>query len=112
MAFGIAPGLEFHVVHAGPVSFYTGGVLSYAMSISSKGEDSTETSNSQSAFSVNGIVGAEFYPWENVSFGAEYQAGVRFSSTSSKAKGTSTDGPSATDIGIAGPIRISLGIGF
>ncbi|MEP7220064.1 MAG: outer membrane beta-barrel protein [Bacteroidota bacterium] len=112
MAFGISPGLEFHVAHAGPVSFYTGGVLSYAMSMTSKGQDSTETSATQSAFSINGLVGAEFYPWENVSLGAEYQVGVRFASTSSKAKGTSTDGPSSTDIGIAGPIRVALGIGF
>jgi opacity protein-like surface antigen len=112
MAFGIAPAVEVHVVQAGPISFYTGGGLSFATASSSTGEGDEERSATQTGIGVNALVGAEFYPWNNISLGAEYQVGAQINSTSSEAGGESNDGPSSTTIGVGGPIRVALGIHF
>jgi opacity protein-like surface antigen len=112
MAFGVAPAIEVHLVQAGPISFYTGGGLSFATASSSSGEDSLEVSASQTGIGVNAIVGAEFFPWNNISLGAEYQVGAQINSTSSESNNKSTDGPSSTQIGVSGPIRVALNIHF
>jgi opacity protein-like surface antigen len=111
-AFGIAPAVEVHVVQAGPISFYTGGGLSFAMASSSSGEGDAARSASQTGIGVNAIVGAEFFPWNNISLGAEYQVGAQINSTSSEVAGKSTDGPSSTTIGDSGPVRVALGVHF
>jgi hypothetical protein len=111
-AFGISPALEIHLINAGPVSFYTGVVLSCATASTSQGEDSLKVSNSQPGLGGGALLGAEVFILNNLSLGAEYQVGVLRSSTSNKSGSKSTDGPSSTDIGISGPVRITLGLHF
>ena len=112
MAFAISPGIEVHLVQEGPVTVYTGGVLSYAMASNSSGEDSTEVTSSQTGIGIGAIFGAEFFPWSNVSVGAEYQIGVMLHSTSTKSNNESRDGKSTTHLGITGPVRVTLGLHF
>lgn len=102
--FGIAPGIEIHMMNAGPVSAYVGGQVAFgSTSTTSKrtiAGTTSESSTSGSVFAIQAILGAEFFPWSNISFGAEYLLGFSTASTSSESGGTSTDGPTRTHIGI------------
>lgn len=109
-AFAVSPGIEIHLVQEGPVTLYTGAVLSFASATNSTGADSLENSSTQTGIGFGAVLGAEFFPWSNLSLGAEYQIGLMLHSTSSAARGESLDGRSTTHIGITGPIRITLGL--
>jgi opacity protein-like surface antigen len=108
----IQPAIEYHLYQAEAVSIYTGAGISYTKySMSSDVPDTDKITYSISGLGFAGLLGAEFYPWKNVSFGAEYQLG--YASGSSKAdNGTdNTDGPKASMIGIQ-TIGVTLGIHF
>lgn len=109
-AFGIAPGVELNLTEVGPVSFYTGAEVTFATASTSSGEDSTKTTDTQTGFGGGVLLGVEFYPWNNVSLGAEYALGVEVSSTSRSVGSKSTDGPSSTSFGINGPVRVTLAV--
>jgi len=104
----ISPGIEIHMMNAGPISPYIGGMIEFATSSSKVtrniGSVSSETTHSSSSFGVAAMLGAEFFPWSNVSFGAEYMIGFRSTSGSFKStSGSSTtesDAPGRTEIGI------------
>lgn len=107
--FGLTPAIELHMVQSGSVTAYVGGFASLA-TVSAGGEgDEQEYSSSATSISLGGILGVEFFPWRELSLGAEYQLGARFSSSSTTAAGTSTDGPSSTDFGI-GTVAVRLGV--
>lgn len=113
--FAIAPAVEIHLMQAGPVSFYTGGGVSFGMSSGSstpRNIDSLQSSTSATGISFGALLGAEFFPWDNLSLSAEYQLGVTLLSSSSEFRGTTTDGPSTTSIGIGGPVRVTLALIF
>ena len=112
--FGISPALEIHLTSSGPVTAYTGVVLSYgtySKSNNATPADSTEVSNSASTFGGGAMLGVEFTPWNNIGLGAEYQIGVTTTSVSKEEGGETTDGPSTMDIGI-GTFAVSLNVYF
>jgi hypothetical protein len=115
LAVGLAPGLEFHLVNAGPVTVYTGAVVNYGMTLHADGDASNvnenHTQRTYSTFGGSAIFGAEYFPWSSVSLGAEYQLGVSHTSSSTENRGKTTDGRSYTDIGISS-IAVSLGVYF
>jgi len=104
----IAPGVQYHLVNTGRISIYTGGELFYgSTSITLKEEmdsDKTEESVSFNGFGVAGLIGAQFYPWKNVSLGAEYKLGyASFSMNTESDNGdekVKEDGPSISALGI------------
>lgn len=108
----LQPAIEYHLFLAEAVSIYTGGALSIAR-IGTKTEipDTDASTISASGLGIAGLLGAEFYPWKNVSFAAEYQLG--YSSGSGKAdNGTDeVEGPKAKVIGIS-TFGVTLGIHF
>jgi hypothetical protein len=106
---GIAPAAEFHLVQSGRVSGYLGGFLSFAITSSARGADQERYGSSASSVSIGGLLGVEFFAFDGLSLGAEYQLGARFSSSSSQTRGATSEGPSATDIGI-GTLAVSLGV--
>jgi hypothetical protein len=111
--FGIAPALQIHLVNAGPVTAFTGVALSFATSSISKGEDSLEQSSTQTSFGGGPILGAEFYPWDNISLGVESQFGVILNSTSTQVGSKDpVDGKSSVEIGFILPFAVNLGIHF
>jgi hypothetical protein len=111
--FGIAPALQVHLVNAGPVTAFTGVALSFATSSISKGEDSLEQSSTQTGFGGGAILGAEFFPWDNISLGVESQFGVTLNSTSTKnGNKSAVDGKSSVEIGFILPFAVNLGIHF
>ncbi len=121
--FAVSPGIEVHMINAGPVSGYIGGQISFASATetsSSTVPDSAnplvrkrvESSTSGSGFGVGAFLGAEFFPWTNISLGAEYQVNFFSLSTSAKdTKGVSTDGPKFTTLAITSA-AVFLGIYF
>jgi hypothetical protein len=111
--FGIAPALQVHLINAGPVTAFTGVALSFATTSRSQGEDSLEVSSTQTSFGGGPIIGAEFYPWDNVSLGVESQFGVILNSTSTQVGSKDpVDGPSSIAIGFILPFAVNLGIHF
>jgi hypothetical protein len=55
------------------------------------------------------MLGVEFFAWSRLSFGAEYQLGARFNSSSTTASGNTTSRPGTTDFGI-GTVAVRLGV--
>jgi hypothetical protein len=111
--FGIAPALQIHLVNAGPVTAFTGVALSFATSSISKGEDSLEQTSTQTSFGGGPILGAEFFPWDNISLGVESQFGVTINSTSTQVGDKDpVDGKSSFELGFILPFAVNLGIHF
>ena len=100
--FGIAPAILWHMMAAGPVSPYAGvgGKFGWA-----KGEDAPKTGSASSvsgtAYGVSGILGAEWFAWDNISLNAEYQLGFSANTTKTDNAGTSVDTDAYTNIGIS-----------
>lgn len=94
-----APGFEYHFGMAGPVSGYIGAMLSFTGGIKSTGAEGNKQTDKSSSFFIGPILGAEFFPWDNVSFGAEYFFAFSSTSTSREVGDTESDGPSYVNIG-------------
>ncbi len=116
---GIAPGIQYHLVNTNALTIYTGAEFFYAsgkLSMKEEGDDDeSEASLNFSGFGAAGLLGAQFYPFKNVSFGAEYKLG--YSSLSSSMKMESgrnkdeSDGPSISMLGIT-TWAVTLGFHF
>lgn len=107
--FGFTPAIEFHLVQSGSITGYVGGFASYARASSGSGGEESDYSNSATSISAGTLLGVEFFPWNGLSFGAEYQLGVRSTYSSTTLQGNSTDGPSASDVGI-GTVAVRLAV--
>lgn len=109
---GLAPGVEWHFVKSGSVTAYWGGTgqIGWAQ-ISAKQAGGTEQKLSATVLGLAAILGVEFFAWENISFGAEYQLGFNHTSTKSESGASSTNGPSFTTWGIQN-YAVSLGVYF
>ncbi len=97
----LQPAIEYHLWQSEAVSIYSGGLLQFTQfAASSEVPDADEVTLSSSSLGFAALLGAEFYPWKNVSFAAEYQLG--FASGSSKYDdGTDEiEGPKASMMGI------------
>lgn len=94
-----SPGFEYHFARSGPVNGYVGAMFSYAGGFKTIGPDSSQQSNITSALMVGPVLGAEFFPWDNVSLGAEYILGFQSTSITQKTGDVERDGPSFTNIG-------------
>ena len=108
----IQPAIEYHLYQAEAVSIYVGGGLSYTkFGISMEMPEMDKVTSSMSGIGVAGLLGAEFYPWKNVSFAAEYQLGYASGSSSSDDGTDKIDGPKVSMIGIH-TIGVTLAVHF
>jgi len=109
-SFTITPGVLYTIAVSGPVNAYVGAQILFVSSTTSRdgiggnGFDSdSKLETSSTSFGAGLILGAEWFPWENISFGAEYTLGFLSGSgeTESTVNGTGTtsDSPSTTSIG-------------
>jgi|GEM_PF-573323 len=113
----VAPGIQYHFVTNSRMTLYTGAELFYAKNsfkLTSKTDASdTETTVSFNGLGFAGLLGFQFYPWKNVSLGAEYKLGYASFSESTEAKSDSDsesqDGPGITMLGIS-TWGVTLGI--
>ncbi len=120
MAFSIAPGIVVDLVHNSAVVGYVGGQIMYTMSSNTVENPNyvkdTKTEVTGNTFGAGVFLGAEWYPWNNVSLSAEYLLG--FSTTSGKNKvtigstTTETDAPSSTDIALGSANSASFTVSF
>lgn len=120
MAFSIAPGIVYELARTGAVVGYVGGQIMYTMSSNTVENPNhvkdTKTEVTGSTFGAGVFMGAEWYPWNNVSLSAEYLLG--FSSTTGKNKTTigstttETDAPSSTVIGLGSANSASFTLSF
>jgi hypothetical protein len=108
-AFAISPAIEMHIVQAGSITGYVGGSISYARMSAGSGGESSEYANATSSIGIGGLLGVEFFAWDRLSFGAEYQIGARFNSSSVTAAGRTIDGAGTTELGIA-TVAVRLGV--
>lgn len=101
--FGLAPALLWHMTASGSVSPYWGIGAEFAWTKTTHTPQPTgnESSTSGTAFGAAGILGAEWWAWDNLSFNAEYQLAFTTASGKSDVGGTSVDGPSTTNVGIS-----------
>lgn len=94
----IAPGIEYHFAQSESISGYTGLLLSYTSGVKTTGPNDNQESSISSSLMVGPLLGAEFFPWDNVSFGIEYILGLSSISTSKKVGDVESDGPSYLNI--------------
>lgn len=108
-AVGLSGAYEIHLVQTGPVTGYVGGFAAYGSRSTSNGGEGFEYGSTTSSISLGAMLGVEFFAWSSLSFGAEYQLGLRMNSSSTSAAGSTNDGPGTTEIGI-GTVAVSLGV--
>lgn len=109
-AINLAPGVRFNLANNSNVIGYVGGQVMFGM-----GSSSTETSgsnntseSSSTGIGVGAFLGAEWFPWKNVSLSVEYGLGFMTSSSTSKVGDTETDGPSTTSIFLGAPSSLLI----
>jgi opacity protein-like surface antigen len=109
-SFVVAPGVLYTIATSGPVNAFVGAQVIFISSSTSadgafgSGFDSdSKLETTSTSIGAGAILGVEWFPWDNVSFGAEYT--LSFLSTSGDSEstidgtGTKTDAPSTTTIG-------------
>jgi len=102
LEIALRPGLEWHCPPvANSISPYWGfeAMFGYAKN-TFKPAGGTESNTSGQVFGAGVFAGAEWFPWDAISFNAEYGLGFSSSSTKSESGGVSVDGPTYTNIGI------------
>jgi opacity protein-like surface antigen len=98
--FGLNPGFEYHFANSGAVTAYIGGEAMFAMAKSTTTFRGKDVSGKGTIFGVGAILGAEFFPWDNIAMSAEYKLGFSTNSTSTDyPDGTSVNGPTYTSFG-------------
>jgi opacity protein-like surface antigen len=109
MWFALTPGLEWHFMTGASVSPYWGLQATVALGSMTDTPPSPGVEDKYSAtmFGAALFMGAEWFPWDGVSFTGEYQVGFTSSSSKNESAGVSVDGPSTTVISI---YNLSVGI--
>lgn len=113
--FSVAPAITYNLAKTSTVVAYVGGMVSFSSGSDKRegnsgglgaGFDSGEEySQSTTTFGVAGILGAEWFPWENISLSAEYHLG--YSHSSSEVKSTTPP----TTVTVDGPTTSGFGLG-
>ncbi|MFQ3598294.1 MAG: outer membrane beta-barrel protein [Chloroherpetonaceae bacterium] len=107
---GVEGGVEVHL-HNKRLSPYFGGLIGYSKGSFSRTQGGNEVSASRSGFGIAGILGAEFFLFEQVSLAAEYRAVYqRATSFNTLSNGTRTDAPEETRIGFFSQGFLTLGL--
>jgi len=104
---GLSAGLQYHLANTTAVSIYTGGEFYYGSLSNNIANDvaKTEATTSYGGIGVSGLLGAQFYPWKNLSLDFEYKLG--YASFSASGESTMDDesddwkGGSTTVMGIS-----------
>ncbi len=107
---GVEGGAEVHL-HNKRLSPYFGGLIGYSRGSFSRTQSGSESSAVRNGFGIAGILGAEFFLFEQVSFAAEYRAVYqRTTATSTLSNGTRIDAPEQTKIGFFSQGFLTLGL--
>ncbi|HRK04628.1 MAG TPA: outer membrane beta-barrel protein [Chlorobiota bacterium] len=107
-AINISPGVRFNLANNSNVVGYVGGQVMFGMASTkaeTSGNNNTEETSS-TGIGVGAFLGAEWFPWKNVSLSVEYGLGFMTSSSTAKSGDTEADGPSNTSIYLGAPSGI------
>ena len=109
-SFTVTPGVLYTIAVTGPVNAYVGAQLLFVSgSTSNDGtagnpfDSDSKIETSTTSFGGGLVFGVEWFPWETISFGAEYTIGYLSTSgdqtTTVDGTSSSSDAPSRTSIG-------------
>ncbi len=109
-SIGIEGGVEVHL-HNKRLSPYFGGLIGYSSGSFVRKQGGSEVSASRKGLGVAGILGAEFFLFEQVSLAAEYRAVYqRTTASNTLSNGTRIDAPEQTKIGFFSQGFLTLGL--
>lgn len=107
---GIEGGVEVHL-HNKRLSPYFGGLFGYSRGSFTRNQNGSEASAKRTGIGVAGILGAEFFLFEQVSLAAEYRAVYqRTSSSNTLSNGTTIDGLTQSRVGFFSQGFLTLGL--
>ena len=106
-SFSVAPGVLYTLATTGSVNAYAGLQVLFVTSSTSEDDPGfdadSKVETSSTGFGAGLILGVEWFPWENISFGAEYTFGFLSESSDRtvtvNGSSNKTDGPSTTSFG-------------
>jgi len=113
--FSVAPAVTYNLAKSSTVVAYVGGMVGLTTTKEKREGNSAgpgvgfdrgeEYRESTTTWGFAGILGAEWFPWENISLSAEYRLG--YSRSSSTTESTTT----ATTVTVDGPTTSGFGLG-
>lgn len=106
----VNPGFRLNLAHNSNVVGYAGVQAMIGMS-SGKVEAGGTTELTGTTVGGGIFLGAEWFPWKNVSLGLEYGLGFMSSSSKTKIGSNETDGPTVTTIYLGAPVSANTGNG-
>ncbi len=107
---GVEGGAEVHL-HNKRLSPYFGGLIGYSRGAFSRTQSGSQSSAMRNGFGIAGILGAEFFLFEQVSLAAEYRAVYQRTTVSNTlSNGTRIDAPEQTKIGFFSQGFLTLGL--
>jgi hypothetical protein len=112
--FTLAPAITYTIAKSSAVAAYVGGMVSFISAIDKRegnsgglgvGFDSGEAHRvSTTEWGFAGILGVEWWPWENISFSGEYRLGYSHSAgereSTTPAGSLTTDSPTTNGFGL------------
>lgn len=126
--FSVAPAVTYNIARTSTVVAYVGGMVSFTSTSDKRegnntglgvGFDSGEAyRESTTGWGFAGILGVEWFPWENVSFSGEYRLGYGHSSgeveSSTTAASVTVDSPTTSGFGLgsANSAALTLSVYF
>ena len=124
--FSVEPAVTYNIARTSTVVAYVGGMFLYTSSSDKRDGNSAGLGvaynagasyrASTSSFGLAALLGVEWFPWENVSFSAEYRMGYAHGSSETESTTTATsvttDGPSTNGFGLgsanSGALTLSI----
>lgn len=124
--FTIGPAIIYNVARVSTVTAYVGGMFNYTTSSDKREGNSASlavnydsgASYRQSSTTIGfaGLLGVEWFPWENISFSGEYRLGYSHATSeveaSTSAASLTTDGPTTNGFGLGSANAGALTLSF
>ena len=105
--WNIAAGVQYNYATNNAVTAYVGGMVGYW----SQDKHALSSAN-WTSFSLAGLAGVEWFPWNNIGFQAEYQLGFMSKSPKDPPAGATTDATSSVSLGSVNGSNLTVSVYF
>jgi outer membrane protein W len=120
MSFSLMPGIQSNIATNGSVVAYVGASAGFWWSSSTRENaghvSGTKTVNTSTSFGIGGFAGFEWFAWDNISLGGEYNLMLNIGSSSNEVTSggttTKTDGPSTMGLGFGSSGALTAAVYF
>ncbi len=120
MSFSLMPGIQHNIATNGSVVAYVGASAGFWWSSNTTENagfvSGTKTVSTSTSFGIGGFAGFEYFAWDNISLGGEYNLMLNIGSSSveNTAGGVTakTDGPSTMGLGIGSSGALTAAVYF